>query len=528
MWQHLIEIALLGTEKKALNTEVFPPEIQASLGKSHADPEQTYLEAAALCCLYLEAGKCPPQIKGEIDETIVEETLDYAPAHFSEIFKQLDNAHYRFKEKLCNLWLDAIIRKNLIVSPDIIIDLLGLGNSFSEITRTKILKVIGNKGNWILSLQSAFQYNQPLRDELVWAEGSSSERKNLLLKFLRINGGEAIELLKTTWEQEPLVNKRIYLDLIKDFRTPEVIAFAQHLNECEFAFNPKEKKTEKECRSIVAEILLGSKETILHQSTINKLTLYFSSEKKKSFLGLVLKGQTEYQLPEESDAEFWNAANMEQTYGFEGKNYDISKFNNINQFWLSSFIEAIPARDWLSGALSNYNDFLTCFLDNEKFKIKVKGKDQPVFLPAIMQNAQKFSDNELALSLLNRLPATEAIPLLQHLKPEEFELFIRKNKYYADSEILQSGPYSVEESWSSSFSAYILSSIFDLAMQASNTNLNSLGLVMAQYLHTDAYDTLQKYQDKANGSTFYYQWNTSIYEPVNSVLQIRKLIKENM
>ena len=527
MWQHLIEIALLGTEKKALNTDVFPPEIQASLSKSR-DPEQAYLEAAALCSMYLEAGKSPSQFKGDIDETIVKESLNYAPEYFNDIFKQLDNAHYRFKEKLCNLWLDAIIRKNLIVSSDIVIDLLGLGSSFSEITKAKILKVIGNKGNWILMLHSGYQYNQPLRDEIVWAEGSTQERRNLLSKILRINTGEAIEILKTTWEQEPLVNKRIYLDLIKDFLSAEVVAFAQHLYESEFAFNPKEKKTEKECRSIVAEILLESKETALHQSTINKLAGYFYSEKKKSFLGLVSKGQTEYQLPDESDSEFWNAANMEQTYGLEGKNYDISKYNNINQFWLSGFLEVIPADAWLNGSLSNYNDFLACFLDNEKFKIKVNGKEQPVFLSAIMQNVQNFEDNQLALSLINRLPATEAIPLLKHLGHEEFELFIRKNKYYADYEILQSGPYSVEESWSSAFSGYILSNIYDLAMQTSNANLNALGLVLAQYLHTDAYDSLQKYQDKANGTTFYYQWNTSIYEPVNSVLQIRKLIKENM
>ncbi|HEY4785031.1 MAG TPA: hypothetical protein VIH57_03235, partial [Bacteroidales bacterium] len=189
--------------------------------------------------------------------------------------------------------------------------------------------------------------------------------------------------------------------------------------------------------------------------------------------------------------------------------------------------ESIPAEAWFSNSFNSYADFLNCFLNNEKFTIKSAGKEQPVFLPAIFQNVREFGNSELAGSMLARVMTTEALPLLKYLKPEDFEQFIRKNKYYSDAEILQSGPYSLEESWSISFSEYILSNVCDYATQSNASNLNAIGQVIAQYVNTEAYQALQKYHDKVSGSNFFHQWNTNIYEPVDTVLRIRRLIKSS-
>ena len=526
MWQHLIETALLGVEKKPFDREVLPDEIRSSFNQSNEGQEQTFLETVTLSYFYLEAGKLPPKMHIEADDRIIDETLETAPSQIIKIFNLLEKVQARLKEKLYNLWLDILIKKQYIVSSEIVIKLLLIGNSYSETTKSKILKVIGNKGCWILSLHSGLQYNQTLKDEVIWLEGNANDRKILLEKHLKINPDNAISMIQSTWEEEPLVNKRSFLDVLIEFRIPQVIAFAENLYEREFSFQPKEKKTEKECRRILAQILLGSKESQLHKSTIKKLTGYFSIEKKKSLLSFVTsKSQPEYQLPTAEDEEFWNAKTMEQLYGFEVKNYDISLFNNINQFWLSCFFEIIPADAWISGNLDTYAELWSCFIDKDEFRLKVGGKNYPVFLNAIMQNAIAFENNPLSLLLLTKIPTTEAIPLLKYLKPGEFEEFVRKNKYYADAEILQNGPYNLTESWSLSFSEYILTNINELAMQASTINLNEMGIVIAQYIHTDSDNALQKHHNRASSSSYYYQWNTSIYEPVDAVLQIRKLLK---
>lgn len=526
MWEYLVEIALLGTEKKTLDTTLLPPEIQEAMSKSFADPEQTFLEAAVLSRYYQEAGKQPERIIGELDETIIEETRIIAPTKFKEVFNLLDNVHYRLKEKFINLWLDSLIRKELIIESDSIIQLLKTGNSLSESTKIKIIQVIGNKGNWLLQFQRDFQYDVVSKNEKIWSEGNSVERKNYFTRLLAKNPEQSIALLKSTWEQESLVNKRGYLELIKKINHPAIIDFARFLYETEFKFNAKEKKTEKECRKIVAEILLSSKDTQLHQTTIKYLNNYFTSEKKKGLLGFVsTKMQTEYLLPEESDADFWNSTNMEQAYGFEVKDYDISLFKNQNQYWLSCFLETVSAEAWLNDHISNYSGFINCFIDSDNFVIKIKGESYSIFLNTIINNACTYSNKQLALSLLSRISTTDAIPLLKHITPEEYEQFVRKNKYFHDAEILENGPYNLEESWSQSFSDYILTSIFELSMQSSNHNLNGLGIAIAQFINTSSNILLQKLNEKAIGSNFYHQWSTNIYEPVNISLQIRKTIE---
>lgn len=526
MWEYLVEIALLGTEKKSFDSTMLPSEIQEAMSNSSGEQEQTFLEAAVLSRYYLEAGRLPEKIKGEVDESIIEESRGVAPTSCRDAFNLLDNAHHRLKERFLNLWLDSLIRKELIIESDSIIHLLKTGNSLSELTKAKIIQVIGNKGNWLLQFQSDFQYDVFQKNEKIWFEGNSVERKNYLTKLVAKNPEQSVSLLKETWEQESLVNKKGYLELIKNVKHPVTIDFAKFLYENEFAFRAKEKKTEKECRKIVADMLLSSKKTLLHQITIKHLLNYFTSEKKKGLLGFVSsKMQTEYLLPEESDTDFWNAANMEQTYGLEGKDYDISLFKNINQYWLSCFLETIPAEAWLNDHLTNYSSFISCFNDSNNFKTKINGELYPIYLSSIIYNACLYSNNQLAQSLLSRISTNAAIPLLKHITVEEYEQFVRKNKYFNDSEVLENGPFGLEETWSQSFSEFILSSIYELTMQSSNINVNALGLAVAKFLNTNSYSLLQKLNEKAVGSNYYYQWSTNIYEPVNTALQIRKTIE---
>ncbi|MBN1988244.1 MAG: hypothetical protein JW783_02455 [Bacteroidales bacterium] len=526
MWQHLVEVALLGTEKRLLDTTILPPSIKDCIGESAFDAEQSFLQTAALACYYTEAGKEPLKVEHAVNEEIILETLDTAPAVYKEIFGQIDGTNSRIKEKLLSLWLDALIERNLTVEPEGIVPLLSTGNSLSEVTKSKIVKVIGNKGNWLLQFQFDFRYNNsPGTDDTIWLEGTPAERREFLSKSLRNNAEHALSLLKSTWDQESLVSKRGYLDLLKEVLHPSAIQFALDLYTTEFAYRTKEKKTEKECRKVLSEILLSSTETELYQKSIEHLSSYFSFEKKKGLLGIVSKSQTDYLLPDEGDSAFWNAENMEQTYGFEVKNYDISRFGNISQYWLSCFIECIPLESWLNEQVATYPALITCFLANNRFNVNIQGKPHSVLFDSFIQSIITQRNGQMASALVPRIPVTAAIPMLQLLSKDEYEQFVQKNKLFSDYEVLANGPYNLNESWSESFSTYILSSIFDIAIQSNTINTNALGVVLAQYLNTNTAGLLQKINEKAAESNLYYLWNANIYEPVNSVLQIRKSIK---
>ncbi|MCB8964362.1 MAG: hypothetical protein H6536_04895 [Bacteroidales bacterium] len=525
MWQHLVEVALLGTEKKSLNHSTLPSEVQAHFNPTDTEPEHNLLVASALCHYYTETGREPQRAEGCIDESIIEETQEVAPPIYRDIYNRIDSTNLHFKESLLNYWLDSLIRKKLIIAPDGIVPLFNTAQNFADKTKAKIVEVIGNKGRWLLQFQSDFKYTQTNITPQAWDEGTTANRKEHLTHMLHSNPENAIDLLKSAWDQESLVNKRGYLEMLKAVPHKSIVEFAENLYKNEFSFNTKEKKTEKECRKILATILLSSEETELHQRTVHQLKKYFVGEKKKGFLGLgAAKIGLEYQLPSDEDSQFWNAANMEQAYGLEPKHYDISIFENINQSWLSFFIEYIPANAWQNELIQSHADLLNCFLNGTNFTVSTNEKKRPTLLHAFIQNATTRNNKQLALELLVRIPTTEGIPLLKHITPKEFEKYVRDRKYFADYEILLNGPYGVDESWPIEFSEYILANVFEQALHQGNLNTNALGTVMAQHLHTETYTLLQRLNEKAKDSNLYYSWSKNLYEPINSILQIRKLI----
>jgi len=477
-----------------------------------------------LACLYYEVGKLPQKLEIEINEAPIHENLAIAPYKFKKAFELVESLHVKLKESLYNFWLNKLISGNYIVQPETLIQLLFSANGFSKETKSKITRVIGNKGNWILSLNPVLQYGQITNNDNVWTEGNTNDRKIFLIKTLDKDPEEAINLLKATWETEPLVNKKSFLEILKDYKDLSIIGFADTLYRGEFAFKAKEKKTEKECRKVLAEILLGFEETLLYQETVSKLNSYFNVDKKKGLLGFGSKSQVSYQLPETEDSRFWNPANMEQTYGFETKNYDIALFNNINQYWLSCFLSIFPVDVWLPNFQGSYQAFLSCFISSEEFKINESGEMKSVFFNTILENAIKFRDNALSVALLPTISPINAVHLLKNLKPDEYEQYVKKNKLFADENILANGPYSLSKSWSFAFCNYIITNVYEMAMQGNTYYLSGLGIVISQFVHIDVVNLLEEYTARARYTPYSQNWENNVYNPISKVIQIKKLL----
>ncbi len=524
MWKHLLEVVLLGTEKKPMNQDVLPDQIREFVSQRHADSELKFLETASLCYFYIESGKIADTFKGEIDERLIEETLGVVPKPLLEIFEEFEKIDYLLRDNICSLWLDSIIKRNEIISPEYVVRLLQFGNNFSQATKNKILQVIGNKGLWILSFMNELQYKMPSRPDNIWLEGDSNQRKAFFKSLRNTNHIESIELLKTTWTEESVVTKRTFLEIIKEKSFSTDIPFLEEIYQDEFSYHSKEKKTEKECRRIIVEILLSYSETQLHKSTMQGLSNYLSKSKKKGFVGLVTgKEQFEFDIPSEEDVEFWNSQNIEQKYGFETKNYDIAIFSSANQFWFSCLLNFIPMNAWSSVSGITIPDITAYFLDN--FKYKIEGKIKPVFLESLIENALYFSSDELAKALLPRLSGKDIISLMKCLKLDEFEKYVTKNKYCIDIEILQNSPVDETNiSWSKAFTEEVIINFYEAAIKPNFHLSAAMGKVIAQFAHLDALPVLFKYQSLAQSGNIYQSWNKNIFEPVHASIKIKSII----
>ncbi|MBL0743686.1 DUF5691 domain-containing protein [Chryseolinea lacunae] len=518
-WKNLIDIALLGTDKKTLDVRVLPEGIAEFLELRHAQsPELKLLEAAALTYFYETSGKLPPKFEGEWNDAIIEETKAVAPEEYLALFGRIQLTDYQIREKLLNLWLDVLIKKDQIINSDRVTQLLTEGSGLAIQTKDKILSVIGNKGQWALSLTPEYNYKKQTLDLSLWHEGTSQERKNLFTGLRRTDPGKAMELLQSTWATESIVNKRSFLDVVLETSSAADIPFAEALMAGEFAHTAKEKKTEKECRKLLASLLLKYPVSALYQTTTAQLTPYFAMEKKGLTGWVSGKQKVTLTLPEQDDA-FWNAKHMDETFGLDVKGIDSAWFQYPSLFWMSHFLEFIPRDFWITFFNNNTADWVQYFLERETFRVTISGRKESIYKQALLGNLQTHRDTTLARPLLWDMPVTEMLDYFKYMHPDDFEALIEKYGYYGDADVLASGPYGPELSWTLLFSQKVVEKAYHQATQSFPNAM--LGKVIAQFADKKVHGDLLRYHEKIKGSNAYDLWNRVIFEPAHHALEIR-------
>lgn len=515
----LRETALLGTEKKALDIQQLPEAIRDMLKETQApDPEWQFLEANAFYHFYELTGRLPSKFSGTIDEKIIEEEMNVAPKELMDIFGRLELVDHQTKESALSLWLDVLMEKKYIVSADKLVELIHNGKNASSQTKAKIVSVIGKKGVWILENDTSLSYAVAPSGDHLWLEGNMQERKNIFLAVRKNDPEAAITLLKSTWSTESVINKKTFLELIKQTSAPSDVAFLEELYKSEFQYHAKEKKTEKECRRLIVSVLLRYLSSELFKTTSDNLNQYMIKG-KKGIVGLVTgHASGSFRLPEAED-DFWNAKVMEEVYGFEVKNYDIALYNNSLQFWLSYFVEYLPFEFWVKAFDSDYKKAVQFWLMD---KTTISGRSVPIYLQAIIDNAQNNNDQDLALALLQSQDPRTMPALLRVMKTNDFESFAIKNNYLTDVQVLSNGPFSSQQSWSLSFSEQVLNHAYKLCEQ--NQAPGALGKVIAQFAHHNSIDTLYSLNNKAKDTSAYHNWNNNIFQVVHPMLDIRSKI----
>jgi hypothetical protein len=528
MWKHLIETALPGTARKMLDLNTMPDVVKESLSPgSSSDPEEQLLQTAIAIYYFSLTGKKAPQAEGVSDDSIVEEIYETAPQPLLDLFGTLEKLETSVKQSLVNLWVDTLIRKRFILSPEIGVNLLYMCNNFPQAIKEKTLNVVGNKVLWALKYNPELNYMKILKPATSWDDATTQERKAQFRTLREMNPAGAIEMLQSSWDQEPIANKKAFLEIIKETFTMSERIFIEDLSNNEFSFKPSEKNKEKECRSILAELLLRSPGSALHKITMEFMATYKGKKaRKKGLLGFLgTQDEIEFLLPEQED-DFWNASVMESLYGFETKNYDISVFKNQNQYWLSLFLKMIPMNSWCELYNSSCDQISNYFLDNSEFKIKINNDNIPIYKSSFFTNIQTFRNGELAKILINKFHVKETIPLLQHLRSEDYENHIKKNRLGLDMEILKNGPNSLNfESWSPDFSKYILSEIYQAFLNSLDIHVIETGKIISRYLNPEALSTLKGYNNKMQDNKNQDIWNRFIYEPAITILETRKTIQ---
>ena len=210
-WNTLLNVALLGTEKRGLEAAELDVVFEESVGLIQAqttDREEVFLQTAALVFNYRQCGFLP----------LHKQTVSMAPAEEEEKPYASPEAHTVLTEiletgsaALLRFWLEQCRNAGTIVQPEILPALLHTH------TKTRTLMSLidacgGRRGEWLRQFNQDWKKDEVLTEEERWQTGTLTQRKELLAGVRKTDPVKGRELLQQTWQQETAATKAELLE----------------------------------------------------------------------------------------------------------------------------------------------------------------------------------------------------------------------------------------------------------------------------------------------------------------------------
>jgi hypothetical protein len=121
--------------------------------------------------------------------------------------------------------LTQCVEKELIVTPEFLPKLFEIARNSLEY-RSKIIKIMGNRGSWLLALHPFFKYELQVEiEDENWSEllahGNLEQRLSVLKKLWTSNPNEAVDYVKANWKAAAAKEKVTYLEIWKNHVRPD-------------------------------------------------------------------------------------------------------------------------------------------------------------------------------------------------------------------------------------------------------------------------------------------------------------------
>lgn len=198
LWQEVVKVALVGTERQALkeiSVDNKLGEILSCLDSS--DKEGSLLSAAGAIALYQRAGKISLSNKQPLQKPCEEEEL----LDCSLLSRQHLGLILSGNEQLLPEWLTVAATARKKIPPEYLPHLLTLGQKQNNL-RACILPVLGKRGYWLAKQNPDWNYVNSEITNKAWQTGNKETRRSLLQRLREEDPEKAREQLKKTWKKE--------------------------------------------------------------------------------------------------------------------------------------------------------------------------------------------------------------------------------------------------------------------------------------------------------------------------------------
>jgi hypothetical protein len=523
-WTEIMSSALLGTDKKPLNIQVLPEDIRSELVAMGQDTaEDTLLKAAAIHHFYNRSGTLPAKLE-KTGFSQITESKSFIDTPTINVFLRIKETGYYEKEYLLQLWLDKVIGQNKIVAPNIILPIINLGIGLSKNTKKKIMAILGERAKAILPFKPDFKAKE-LQSNITdqWKEGSPEERRTFISELRTKDVDQPLSLITSDWPTETMVFKRIIIEILSEQTQPSEFSFLTSLYENEFAAKPKEKKTEIECRALLAKVLLKNTNSNIFQSTVAALQKYIGQEKKSGIMGLLTGGKNKViHLPTVADT-FFNAENMVNIYGIDPKNSDPAMFKTDVIYWFSALLSIMPLDILTSLSEKSKKEIFEYLLNNNEFKAKIEGKDVSIFLNALSENVKNNRDQELLQMILLFDNHDRKYLLFPYSDNKVFEEYVINKKLFLEAQVITHHPANYED-WSPYFSVKMVEATYKSLVVDKKHYYDKINQLMAKHLHISTLSRLEEMYQSAASDHFKEYWIKNVYQPVKTSIEIKTSI----
>ncbi len=520
MWQQLIHTALLGTDKAEFDESLLPESIFEIVSKMpESDKESRLFKIISLLTFYQDAGQMLKRLEyQQVSHPQPPTPSKIASVQFTAILGEVLAVPYLFRNDLIDYWISRLIDKHETCMPSAIVELTAILGSLPKKLQIKVYHVIGERGRKWLNLKNTTVLKEVARSEKeIWTEGKLAERRELFVNYRKENPSASLALLQSTWNEESLVDKKAFVEVIKKTFQNTDIPFLENILP-EFAYKLKERKTQKEVRTLIMGLMLRGGNPIFQQTT-DLLKKYFFEEKVKGILGLIGKRNNVFLLPVAED-DFWNINVMETQFGLDNPSDDFI-LSTKQYYWLSFFIEYLPFHFWMENLEKDIDATVKYFLSQD-FCIKQYGTQKELYIKPLIENALQFQDIALARAIIKQTSLDKHSILLGILPMTEREEYLVEKKQLDSIVALEACFGTWDGTWTLEFSNKILKNTYTAIMERNILISEHIALILSRHLDPSSIVFLKNLQESSNQTYYINYWDKHFAKPIMSIIEIKQ------
>lgn len=518
--EEIISTALLGTQKKVLQTEFLPQAIADMLQQiPFEDEEAKFFQAVGLWQQYQKAGTLEVLIDLPEMPAPQAETQEYIDTNYQKALDILLNSekHYDF---FWDLFVEKTLAAQKIITPNFLVDFLEY-MSGKATYKAQIAHLIGNRGKWLCNFNANWENYEAIAQKPTDIWNPKKVEKKDLAQLRKENPQAAREYILQHWEEFDTTRRANFVDIFQENLSQEDEEALLWIWQWVLAKKIEDNQYLNQLKNKAVTNLLLIPNSALSQEIWEIFKTYLVLE----------KGKIQLKLPKKPDS-FFNQEQMWKRLGLLEQSYNTTWYNDI-EGWAYELLRHTNPVYLEKHFQLDKTDILQQFNKNETLVRSVKKQTLALYTRALADAAWHFKSAEWAEAWINcfkNLYSLEEIGVshLSYLLSWDvvenlYENHISLETMQAREWLHELFNHPNEKQWSEKFSVFFLQKVL---LNATLNYINPMEMQKAfLFLHPKAFEQIAKEYPDEKASNWQQHTYTKTYKDLSQFKELSDLLR---